>query len=136
MEKRLKRVADEARKTNTKPSRAFTGWLREEKRDGRRMTRPRFGAVRRHRRLRLRRRQHHPHEGTPEPERGERQSVVCRPGGGVFLRFTRSRLVGTPIIRVLLDGTRRVSDDPRRRVRDIESELRRDSKRKRENYCR
>ena len=33
VEKRLKRVADEARKTNTKPSRAFTGWLREEKRD-------------------------------------------------------------------------------------------------------
>ena len=33
VEKGLKQVADEARKTNTKPSRAFTGWLREEKRD-------------------------------------------------------------------------------------------------------
>ena len=53
-------------KTNTKPSRAFTGWLREEDFRATDDTSA-FWSVRGHRRLRLRRRRHHPHGGLPSP---------------------------------------------------------------------
>ena len=108
VEKRLKRVADEARKTNTKPSRAFTGWLREEKRDFRATDdTSAFWSGAKASSITITTTTTPPPRGDSEPERGERQSVVCRPGGGVFLRFTRSWLVGTPLSRVLLDGVRR-----------------------------
>ena len=131
VEKRLKRVADEARKTNTKPSRAFTGWLREEKRDFR-ATDDTSAFLERCEGIvdyDYDDDNTTPTRGLPSPNEANVRALFADQEEESFCVLLVPGLWGHHYPGYYSTHARRVSDDPRRRVRDIESELRRDGKR-------